>query len=108
MQDTAPAPAAGAGGSLWKNSRPEKGSVTAYAKDYQEKLKAKKHSDKAGKATAEGRRLARQKSQAHFSEKGWTLSAIIMFYVAIMSWCCEQLPIYGALRMWRSGSGPRI
>jgi hypothetical protein len=88
MQETSTAPTTGAGGNLWKNSRPEKGGVTTYAKDYQEKLKTKKasassssasSSDKTTKATAEGRRMARQKSTARFSEKGadsWTMADV--------------------------------
>ena len=76
MQETAPLPSA-SGGALWKSARPDKGSVTAYAKDVQEKLKNKKLSDKTDKATAEGRRLARKKSAAHFTEKGMKVIFII-------------------------------
>lgn len=62
-------PSAGAGVGTWKSARPDKGSVTSYAKDVQEKIKTKKVSEKAVKATAEGRRMARKQSQAHFTEK---------------------------------------
>lgn len=70
MQETAPIPAAGTEGTMWKSARPDKGSVTSYAKDVHEKIKSKKVSEKSVKATAEGRRMARKQSQAHFSEKG--------------------------------------
>lgn len=78
MQETAIAPST-TSGTIWKNSRTEKGGMTTYAKDYQEKLKNKKPSDKTSKATAEGRRLARQKSACHFSEKSpsaWSMDDV--------------------------------
>jgi hypothetical protein len=68
MQETAPVE--NSSGNIWKNSRPEKGGVTTYAKDYQEKLAKKKLNEKSDKATADARRQARKKSSAHFTEKG--------------------------------------
>lgn len=82
MQESATADdtSSSSGGTRWKGARPEKGSVTNYAKDYQEKLKTKRTvSEKTDKATAEGRREARKQSSAHFSAKGadsWSVADV--------------------------------
>lgn len=56
-------------GSRWKSARTDRGSVTSYAKDVQEKHQKKK-ADPSLKATAAARRITRQSSSTGtFSSK---------------------------------------
>lgn len=58
-------------GSRWKSARPERGSITSYAKDVQEKHQKKK-SDPTLKATAAARRMSRQTTGTSFDSKSNT------------------------------------
>lgn len=62
------------GESHWKNSRPDRGGITTYAKDVQEKTRkraAAQKADPATKATAAARRSNRQVNiSGSFNDKG--------------------------------------
>jgi hypothetical protein len=75
------------GGSRWKSARPDKGSVTSYAKDIQEKHRKKSNTEDPGLKSHLAPRLTSQKEKVplDFRSKGRTPDKEPIMYIIITS-----------------------